>query len=67
MKLELLTNATVVDDALRFVAEKSKEKIKLLDNSDEARKESNESDDSEDQIEEQEEQTGEVTTTNQVF
>jgi hypothetical protein len=67
MKLELLTNATVVDDAIRFVAEISKEKINLLDNSDEARKESNESDDSEDQIEEQEEQTGEVTTTNQVF
>lgn len=26
MKLDLLTNATVVDDAIRFVSEKSKEK-----------------------------------------
>jgi hypothetical protein len=26
MKLELLTNATVVDDAIRFVSEKSKDK-----------------------------------------
>ena len=35
MKLELLTNATVVDDAIRFVSEKSKdkEKIKSSDNS----------------------------------
>jgi DeoR/GlpR family transcriptional regulator of sugar metabolism len=29
MKLELLTNATVVDDVIRFVSEKSKEKLKL--------------------------------------
>jgi hypothetical protein len=28
MKLDLLTNATVVDDAIRFVAQKLKEKIK---------------------------------------
>ncbi len=28
MKLDLLTNATVVDDAIRFVSQKSKEKIK---------------------------------------
>jgi predicted transcriptional regulator len=28
MKLDLLTNATVVDDAIRFVSEKSKEKVK---------------------------------------
>jgi DNA-binding transcriptional regulator LsrR (DeoR family) len=28
MKLELLTNATVVDDAIRFVSQKSKEKLK---------------------------------------
>src|SRR5512133_2981279 len=35
MKLELLTNATVVDDAIRFVSEKSREKIKLSSNSNE--------------------------------
>jgi hypothetical protein len=28
MKLDLLTNATVVDDAIRFVSKQSKEKIK---------------------------------------
>ena len=27
MKLDLLTNATVVDDAIRFVSQKSKEKV----------------------------------------
>ena len=29
MKLDLLTNATVVDDAIRFVSQKSKEKVNL--------------------------------------
>ena len=29
MKLDLLTNATVVDDAIRFVSQKSKENLKL--------------------------------------
>src|SRR6187402_2626169 len=28
MKLDLLTNATVVDDAIRFVSQESKEKVK---------------------------------------
>ena len=28
MKMDLLTNATVVDDAIRFVSEKSNEKLK---------------------------------------
>jgi hypothetical protein len=28
MNLELLTNATVVDDAIRFVSDRSKEKLK---------------------------------------
>jgi hypothetical protein len=43
MKLDLLTNATVVDDAIRFVSvsQKSNEKQKSsLDNSNEAEKES---------------------------
>jgi hypothetical protein len=70
MKLDLLTNATVVDDAIRFVSQKSKEK--LLSNSNEHDKEeSNEpdydEDEDEDQLEkEQEEETGEMTI-NQVF
>jgi hypothetical protein len=35
MKLDLLTNATVVDDAIRFVLEKSKYNLKSsIDNSD---------------------------------
>src|SRR5919202_6776721 len=45
MKLDLLTNATVVDDAIRFVSHKSKEKQETsLDNSDEDDKESKEPD-----------------------
>jgi hypothetical protein len=49
MKLDLLTNATVVDDAIRFVSRKSKEKIgSSLDNN----KEPNEPDYDGDQLEE---------------
>jgi hypothetical protein len=63
MKLDLLTNATVVDDAIRFVSEKSKQKIESSsDNSNEHDKEiSNESnyDDGKDQLEE--------VTTNHIF
>src|ERR671930_450254 len=65
MKLDLLTNATVVDDAIRFVSVKSKEKLKSSsDNSNEDdREESNEPDYDEDEgqlEEEQEEQGGEM-------
>ena len=42
MKLDLLTNATVVDDAIRFVSQKSKENLKLLTNNNEDEKESKE-------------------------
>jgi hypothetical protein len=69
MKLDLLTNATVIDDAIRFVSQKPKEKP--LANSDEASKEKSEEpdyDEDKDQLEEeQEEETGEITTANQVF
>jgi hypothetical protein len=73
MKLDLLTNATVVDDAIRFVSsEKSKEKSELSsDNSDENDdKESKEPDYNEDEQsdktseEKQEEQTGEIAINN---
>jgi hypothetical protein len=72
MKLDLLTNATVVDDAIRFVSsEESKEKQKLPRKDIEGDKEeSNEPDYSATQLEEeQEEEIGEATeaTTNQVF
>jgi hypothetical protein len=80
MKLDLLTNATVVDDAIRFVAssesEKSKEKLKSSGSSNEDDKESSEPDYNEDTKsdnegeEKQEEETIEIaiiTTANQVF
>jgi hypothetical protein len=35
MKLELFTNATVVDDAIRFVSDRSKEELKSLNNGNE--------------------------------
>jgi hypothetical protein len=69
MKLDLLTNATVVDDAIRFVSSKSKQNLKSSAEDD--KEESNEPDYDEDKDqleEEQEEETGEITgTTNQVF
>jgi hypothetical protein len=70
MKLDLLTNATVVDDAIRFASDRSKEKLKSsCGNSSEDKEESHEPDynEDEDQLEEeQEEETGEITK-NQVF
>jgi hypothetical protein len=64
MKLDLLTNATVVDDAIRFVSSN-----KLNSSSVNTDEESNQPDydEDEDQLEEQEEETGEMTTINQVF
>jgi predicted transcriptional regulator len=55
MKLDLLTNATVVDDASRFVSQKSKVKIESTDSSNGDDKESNEPDydEDEDQLEEE--------------
>jgi hypothetical protein len=44
MKLELLTNATVVDDAIRFISQKSREKPESTDSSNEDYKESREPD-----------------------
>ncbi|MFL6364752.1 MAG: hypothetical protein ACJ719_06055 [Nitrososphaeraceae archaeon] len=71
MKLELLTNATVVDDAIRFVVDRSKEKVKLSSSNinEDNKEESNEPDYDEDKDqleEEQEKETGEMTI-NQVF
>jgi Trp operon repressor len=73
MKLELLTNAKVVDDAIRFVSDRSKDKEKLRpsSNSDENENESNEPDYNEDKDQLEEEQEGEAgeiaVTTNEVF
>jgi len=66
MKLDLLTNATVVDNAIRFVSEKSKENLKSSPSSnDEVQKESSEPDYNEDG-DQLEAKTGEMTI-NQVF
>ena len=69
MKLDLLTNATVVDDAIRFVSsEESKEKQKLPRKDIEGDKdESKEPDYDEDQLEEEQEEEARETTINQVF
>jgi hypothetical protein len=68
MKLDLLTNATVVDDAIRFLSEKFKEKLKSSANSNEGDKEESNGPDYDEY--EQEGQIGEITTTttkNHVF
>ncbi|MFL6379345.1 MAG: hypothetical protein ACJ72R_18065 [Nitrososphaeraceae archaeon] len=73
MKLDLLTNATVVDDAIRFVSQKAEEKSSSSSSSNEDGKEESKEpdyDEDGDQLEEkQEEETREITatTTNQVF
>jgi hypothetical protein len=71
MKLDLLTNATVVDDAIRFVSSKSKENLRSSTEGD--GEESNEPDYDEDKEQLEEEQEGETTgelataTINEVF
>jgi hypothetical protein len=64
MKMDLLTNATVVDRAIRFISQKAKDKEKLIEESKEP-----DHDEDQDQLEEeQEEQTGEIAIkTNKVF
>jgi DNA-binding Lrp family transcriptional regulator len=49
MKLDLLTNATVVDDAIRFVSDKSKDKEKMESSDSNDKEESNEPDYDEDE------------------
>jgi hypothetical protein len=70
MKLDLLTNATVVDDAIRFVSIKSKENLKSSSNNEDD-KGSNEPDYDEDKDQQEEEQEEEIeealSTTNQIF
>jgi hypothetical protein len=67
MKLELLTNATVVDDAIRFVSAKTKENLKSSTEGDKEESKGPDYDEGEDQLEEeQDEENGEITT-NEVF
>jgi hypothetical protein len=71
MKLELLTNAIVVDDAMKFV-EQSKEKLRLSSYATSSTKDNEEPRESDYHKDSnklgEEEQTGEITTTtNEVF
>jgi DNA-binding MarR family transcriptional regulator len=68
MKLDLLTNATVVDDAVRFVSQKSKENLKSLTNNN--NEDNKEPDDKEGKLqlqEMQEEESIEITTTSNLI
>ena len=73
MKLDLLTNATVVDDAIRFVSSRTKENLKssaaIYNDSEHDKEESDEPDHYEngDQLEENQKEEADETTTNQVF
>jgi hypothetical protein len=67
MKMDLLTNATVVDDAIRFVSEKSKENLKSANEGNKVESKEPDYDVDKDQLEEeQEEETGEMII-NQIF
>ena len=69
MKLDLLTNATVVDDAIRFVAQKHKVKEKVQSSTEGDKEEAKEPDydEDEDQLEEEQEEEIDEVTTNEVF
>jgi hypothetical protein len=70
MKLDLLTNATVVDDAIRFISNRSNGNLKSSTERDKEESKEPDYDEDEDQlIEKQEEETEETTSiiTNQVF
>jgi predicted transcriptional regulator len=68
MKLDLLTNATVVDDAIRFVSQKSKDKEKMKSAIEDEKEESIQSNyNDDDQLEHQEEKDEKIKTINQVF
>src|ERR671929_2162409 len=67
MKLDLLTNATVVDDAIRFVSSKTKENLKSSTKGDKEESKESDYDEDNDKLEEEQEkeETG-GTTINQV-
>jgi hypothetical protein len=71
MKLDLLTNATVVDDAIRFVtSNKFKDGLRPSGDRDEVDKEKSKEpdyDEDKDQLEEEQEEEGGGITTNSVF
>ena len=63
----MLTNATVVDDAIRFVSFKSKENLKSPCNENEDDKEKLNEPNYDDQLEEEQKEATAELTTNQVF
>jgi hypothetical protein len=63
----LLTNATVVDDAIKFVSQKSQQGLESSHNSNEESKKPDYHEDRDQPEEEQEEEAGEITTTNQIL
>ena len=64
MKLKLLTNATVIDDAMKFILDYSKNNpASKEENSEEESKEEPDYDEDTELKEEQEKETGEITTT----
>jgi hypothetical protein len=71
MKLDLLTNATVVDDAIRFVSDRSKENLKSSSDGDKEESKEPDYNEDEDQLEEhegkREEEETDWVTTNEVF
>ena len=69
MKLDLLTNATVVDDAIRFVSDRSKDKEKMEASNSHDKEESNKPnhDEYECRLEEKQEKETSEMTINQVF
>ena len=69
MKLELLTNATVVDDAITFVFQKSKDKEKIKSAVEDDKEESKEPDydEDEDQLEDDGVLDKEATSYNDIF
>jgi hypothetical protein len=74
VKLNLLTNATVVDDAIRFIADRSKDKETPKSSANDSEHDKEESkepdyDEDQDQLEEVIDETREITTvtTNHVF
>jgi hypothetical protein len=67
-KLDLLTNATVVEDAIRFVSDKSKDKEKMESSNSHDKKESNKpNDEYKGRLEEKQEKEPSEMTINQVF
>ena len=71
MKLDLLTNATVVDDAIRFVSDIPKKDLKPSSSYNEVAEESKQHNSNNKDDDQAEEETGEiaaiVTTTNDIF